>query len=187
MYYLVSCLRIIYMHMQVFWPEAHTEADVIEIYCFRPASLHLDHIHGVYHRIRRIASLMGTPMGEEPNQWWTGPAASVVRPNRTGGVDSLLLASCPFPVQLGNPRLLQWRGGQLACGTPLYSTKWSCAQWLGSQTTPLHVGLDCILVTPNRTTLWTFAWQQLSKEDLFGYPVVLHEDDMSNSAKLCCQ
>jgi len=26
-----------------------------------------------------------------------------------------------------------------------------------SQTTPLHVGLDCILVTPNMTTLWAFA------------------------------
>jgi len=36
-----------------------------------------------------------------------GPAASVARPNRAGGVDDLLLASCPFPVQLGNPRLLK--------------------------------------------------------------------------------
>ena len=25
-----------------------------------------------------------------------------------------------------------------------------------------------------RTTLWAFAWRQLSEEDLFGYPVVLH-------------
>jgi len=40
---------------------------------------------------------MGTPMDEE----------SVARPNRAGGVDDLLLASCPFPVQLGNPRLLK--------------------------------------------------------------------------------
>jgi len=52
---------------------------------------------------------VGTPIGEEPTvrDEQVLPAASVAQPNRAGGVDDLLLASCPFPVQLGNPRLLK--------------------------------------------------------------------------------
>ena len=34
-------------------------------------------------------------------------SASVTRPNRACGVDDLLLANSPFPVQLGNLRLLK--------------------------------------------------------------------------------
>ena len=43
-------------------------------------------------------------------RWAKSPirdVASVARPNRAGDDDDLLLASCPFPVQLGNPRLLK--------------------------------------------------------------------------------
>jgi len=67
--------------------------------------------------------------GRKAQSVMSSPAASVARPNRAGGVDDLLLASCPFPVQLGNPRLLKLRGGRLACGgAPLCSIEWSCAQ-----------------------------------------------------------
>jgi len=95
-------------------------------------------------------------------------------------------AACELPVscparQPATSQMTRWPTG-MWCASVL-EIKWSGAQWLGSQTAPLHVGLDCILVTPNRTTLWAFAWQQLSKEDLFVYPVVLHADDMSNPAK----
>ena len=72
------------------------------------------HTHGVHRRIRQESKeeqcvvTEGYADGRRAQSVMSGsPAASVARPNRAGGVDDLLLASCPFPVRLGNPRLLK--------------------------------------------------------------------------------
>jgi len=52
-------------------------------------------------------------------RWATSPirdVASVAWSSRAGDVDGLLLASCPFPIQLSNPRLLECRDGRLTSG-----------------------------------------------------------------------
>ena len=145
------------------------------------------HTHGVHRRRRRIASPMSATMGEESNSRWTDLVASITRPSRASDVDGLLFASCPFPLQLGNPRLLEWLDRRLACGAPLCSIKCSRGQCLGLQTASLHVDLDGVLVTPYWTTLWAFAWRQLSEENLLCYPIVVHANNVANPAELCCQ
>ena len=66
-------------------------------------------------------------------------------------------AVCELPVsypaqQPASPRMRRWSTDKWWC-----SIKCSHAQWLGLQTTSLHVDLDGVLVTPEWPALWAFA------------------------------
>ena len=70
-------------------------------------------------------------------------------------------AACELPVscparQPATLQMTQWPTG-MWCATVL--DQMELCSVTGAQTAPLHVGLDCILVAPNRTTLWAFAWR----------------------------